>query len=162
MKQDSLWDEKHLKRCSGCGEQEPLEAFNRRTTAADGRQWNCRDCNRAWHEEHKAHHNRMIHARTARVREEHATKILAFLLNNPCVDCGENDPVVLEFDHLHDKVDAVSYLATSGSSWATIQAEIAKCEVVCANCHRRRTARRARTFRYRSTRLLARRPGEIS
>lgn len=95
------------------------------------------------------------------MREEHATKILAFLLNNSCVDCGEDDPVVLEFDHLYDKVDAVSYLAMAGSSWATIKAEMAKCEVVCANCHRRRTARRGQTFRYRSTRPLGDRPENL-
>src|SRR3546814_8531418 len=70
---------------------------------------------------------------------------------HPCVDCGETDPVVLEFDHLRDKVGNVSAMVHSNELWRLVD-EIEKCEVVCANCHRRRTARRANTYRYRATR----------
>ena len=65
---------------------------------------------------------------------------------NPCADCGERDPVVLEFDHLRDKTfDIGSKLIHK--AWPAVLAEIAKCEVVCANCHRRRTARRRGALR---------------
>jgi L-lysine 2,3-aminomutase len=51
--------------------------------------------------------------------------------------------VVLQFDHIgDDKSATVSRLVTSAYSWTRILLEIAKCEVVCANCHARRTARR--------------------
>jgi hypothetical protein len=71
--------------------------------------------------------------------------VLAYLREHPCVDCGEVDPVVLEFDHLGDKRDAVGALASEGHGERVLLAEIAKCEVVCVNCHRRRTvARRGR------------------
>ena len=60
-----------------------------------------------------------------------------------CADCGENDPVVLEFDHLRDKVDNVAALVTRWS-WKRLLTEIEKCDVVCANCHRRRTHKRKR------------------
>ena len=50
---------------------------------------------------------------------------------------------VLDFDHLRDKVDCISALAAWGAPRARLEAEIAKCEVRCANCHRRVTARRA-------------------
>ena len=63
-------------------------------------------------------------------------------MTNPCIDCGESDPTVLEFDHLGDKLKELSVLAASGASVKALRAEIAKCEVVCCNCHRRRTAHR--------------------
>jgi hypothetical protein len=55
-----------------------------------------------------------------------------------CTDCGEQDPVVLEFDHRADKREAVVRLAC-GCSLETLRQEIAKCDVRCANCHRVRT-----------------------
>ena len=61
-----------------------------------------------------------------------------------CVDCGYRaHPAALELDHVRgDKVQTVSQIATSRLGWAKLQAEIAKCEIVCANCHRIRTERR--------------------
>ena len=70
--------------------------------------------------------------------------VLAYLRSHPCVDCGEPDPVVLEFDHLRDKVRPVSALAHEGVRLAVLDAEILKCDVVCAMCHRRRTNARRR------------------
>jgi hypothetical protein len=64
-----------------------------------------------------------------------------------CVDCGEGDPVVLDFDHRADKRGDVSKLAAWGVSIATLQREIAKCDVRCANCHRRRTLATVRSYR---------------
>jgi len=59
------------------------------------------------------------------------------------------DPVVLEFDHTADKKAAVAQLVAGGYSWCAILQEIAKCEVRCANCHRRITAKRGSWIRYR-------------
>ena len=60
---------------------------------------------------------------------------------------------MLDFDHVGDKVADVSALVrTHLWPWERVLGEIAKCEVVCANCHRRRTAQRAGSFRYRATR----------
>lgn len=60
----------------------------------------------------------------------------------PCKDCGNTYPYyVMEFDHLRDKVAAVGDMAGSQSIKAVL-AEIEKCEVVCANCHKIRTFNR--------------------
>jgi hypothetical protein len=50
--------------------------------------------------------------------------------------------MVLEFDHLDRaaKEFTMGFMATRGYAWPTVQAELAKCEVRCANCHRHRTA----------------------
>jgi hypothetical protein len=70
--------------------------------------------------------------------------ILKTLRSTPCTDCGERDLRVLEFDHLDDKVASVAALLAAKGRLARLEAEIRKCEVVCVNCHRRRTASRAR------------------
>lgn len=64
--------------------------------------------------------------------------------NTPCADCGNKFPAVcMDFDHIgDDKRDNVATLALNGVSIATLDAEIAKCELVCANCHRIRTVSR--------------------
>lgn len=68
-----------------------------------------------------------------------------YLAAHSCVDCGESDIVVLEFDHRGGKVKAVSRF--KGYKIETLMAEIAKCDVVCCNCHRRRTARQFGSYR---------------
>jgi len=63
----------------------------------------------------------------------------------PCADCGESYPWwVMDFDHVEvgSKVRAVSVLAVRPVSEEVLRAEIAKCEIVCANCHRHRTHQR--------------------
>ena len=62
-----------------------------------------------------------------------------YLKKHPCVDCGEKNPIVLEFDHLRDKLIEVSRLVQY-TSINKVQSEIEKCEIRCANCHRRKTA----------------------
>jgi hypothetical protein len=61
--------------------------------------------------------------------------IKEYLFTHPCVDCWEDDPVVLEFDHR----DPTAKKGLVGQmSRSTVRAEIEKCDVRCANCHRRR------------------------
>ena len=77
-----------------------------------------------------------------RRRHRSRSHLMAYLLKHPCALCGEADPVVLDFDHLRDKVWEVTNLARYGG-WSRLLAEIEKCRVLCANCHRRQTALRA-------------------
>ena len=59
--------------------------------------------------------------------------------NRPCMDCGIfYPPYVMEFDHVRGKkVNGVGRMLTN--SMVRLVAEIAKCDLVCANCHRERT-----------------------
>lgn len=67
--------------------------------------------------------------------------ILEYLLDHPCLDCGEADPIVLEFDHRDPatKTFAIGAFHIRRSGMVAVKAEIEKCDVRCANCHRRKT-----------------------
>lgn len=62
----------------------------------------------------------------------------------PCADCGNMfPPECMDFDHVRgEKLFAIGNGAVRHYSLARVIAEIAKCELVCANCHRIRTRRR--------------------
>jgi len=136
-----------------CKQWKFLGEFNRMTRSPDGRQAQCRECNRQYHYDHWDRHMAQIKQRNRRVTAENKQQMWDYLLEHPCVDCGESDPVVLEFDHLRDKWKNVTQLLR-GHSWETVMAEIEKCEVVCANCHRRRTCDRARGWRTHGIRVV--------
>lgn len=79
------------------------------------------------------------HVRKTRLRN--VKFMLEYLALHPCVDCGESDPVVLEFDHVRGiKRFNLATRIHSAARWETIASEIEKCDVRCANCHRKKTA----------------------
>lgn len=78
-------------------------------------------------------------------RDRIRAHIRAHLLQNPCVDCGETNTIVLEFDHIEaagKKEFNISDAVRRGYGMKKIEAEIAKCKVRCANCHRKKTYER--------------------
>jgi hypothetical protein len=99
----------------------------------------------------KKRHIANVALRSLRATAALKRRVRDYLLGHPCVDCGESDTEVLDFDHLRDKTSDVSTLIQSSVSWKTLAEEIAKCEVRCANCHRRRTARTGNYYRALAT-----------
>jgi hypothetical protein len=138
--------------CGVCGEVKPAEDFNWRRRSMAQRDSMCRPCRALYKQEHyRSNRQRYIdnaRARTARVVEERTRFVVGYLRSHPCVDCGETDVLVLEFDHLREKSFNVSAGLRGGCSLEALFEEMAKCEVVCANCHRRRTARRGGFMRF--------------
>lgn len=59
-----------------------------------------------------------------------------YLKSHPCVDCGNPNIIVLDFDHIRGKERNVSDMVRGSMSIENIKKEIEKCEVRCANCHR--------------------------
>ncbi len=132
--------------CRRCAEMKPAEAFQRRFRGSSVLQSWCRACIAAYNAER---HQRLHDTQMVRIRrnqriyvERNLRLIREYLAEHPCVDCGENDPIVLDFDHIRDKTADVSTLVHNGHPWQRILDEIAKCEVRCANDHRRATHRR--------------------
>jgi hypothetical protein len=138
--------------CATCGETKPLSEYFYRDRARARPQWQCKTCvnayKRSWYERNRAHHVAVSEAAKRERIARNARLIRDYLTEHPCVDCGEDDPVVLEFDHVRGvKHGNVSSMVRS-RSWNDILTGLEKCEVRCANCHRRRTARRQGWFAY--------------
>ena len=105
----------------------------------------CKACkktyNAAYYEVTKDRHNPGRIARRKRAQQEAREMVYQYLSEHPWVDCGESDVVVLDFDHQGDKMATINTLIKRGAAISTILTEMAKCEVVCSNDHRRRTAK---------------------
>jgi hypothetical protein len=138
------------RRCYRCRDLKPIEDFAWRRRAKGQHDSFCRPCRSAYGREHyQANRQRYIDQAgkvKRRLTRERTLYLLEFFKTHPCVDCGERDPVVLEFDHLRDKSFAIGP-SLSRRGWQDILDEMKKCEVVCANCHRRRTAKRRGSLR---------------
>lgn len=101
------------------------------------------EAQKRWYEKNKATHMANVAARKKKTVAENRGNTARYLSEHPCVDCGESDIRVLEFDHISDdKVANISKMVLDGLSWTTILKEIEKCEVRCKNDHARKTYER--------------------
>jgi hypothetical protein len=137
--------------CTKCGETKVEKEFSWRWRDLGIRQKVCKACRKVevgqWYEQHREEHLLNVRQNTEAQRQKLREYVWDYLSRHPCVECGEADPVVLEFDHLSDKERTVSEMVTRGVSVEKIQSEIEKCQVLCANCHRRKTTRERGWFR---------------
>ena len=144
----SIWSVGVTKWCSRCARFKPLHDFAFHDRETGRRQYRCRVCQAELRREHyvrnREHYIAWAIRQTRRKRDEQVALVHDYLRSHPCVDCGESDIRVLEFDHVDGapKVMAVSILPGRRNT-AALLAEIAKCDVRCVSCHRRRTAERA-------------------
>ena len=113
--------------CSKCGEDKPLSEFHRDGQKLGGLRPDCKDC---------------VSTRTKQRAAATTAWMRQIKLERGCTDCGYNDnPVALQFDHIEDNKE-FDIGSGSGRNRDALEKEIAKCEVVCANCHAIRTYER--------------------
>ena len=135
-----------MRLCCMCHQEKPETDFAFRTIATGVRQDHCRTCHAAYRRQHYLdNREEYIQREVARMKgynEQNRGPLLDYLRSHPCIDCGQSDPVLLEFDHRDrtTKTKAVTHIALS-KPWRRVLAEIAKCDVRCVVCHRRRTAK---------------------
>jgi hypothetical protein len=138
-----------MKRCTLCRNDLPLAEFNRKAKSPDGLQNVCRECNRArarrYYADNREKHVRVVMERTKHARRVAQAFIGQYLALHPCIDCGEGDIRVLDFDHRVgvDKVADVMRLVRLGHGLDTVAAEMAKCDIRYRNCHARVTYERS-------------------
>jgi len=141
-----------VKRCSRCKKYKFKWKYNKNRRKKDGLQHQCRPCqheyhNNKWYPKNKDKRVKSVKDYKWRKREENYRRVVKEYFINGCVDCGEKNVRVLEFDHVRGKkrkvgkkgLEGVSYMIRHGYKWKTIKEEIDKCEVRCRNCHKERT-----------------------
>lgn len=141
--------------CTGCKEWKLPDGFRLRTGShLKGRGYlrsRCRVCEQA----HKVANRPTYRAYGKKGRTviglKNKTFIFDYLDTHPCVDCGEDDPVVLEFDHVDPKQKLYNVVSMAHNCYSLerIKAEVAKCVIRCANCHRRKSAAWWDSYRHR-------------
>ncbi len=130
-----------MKQCSGCREDKEESDFGRKRA---GLQDKCKSCKKAYAQGHYKKNKEKYLARALergpRRRKEYRERINQ-LKSAPCVDCKKSyPPYVMDFDHRRDKkLSEIGRAIANQWPWDEILAEIAKCDLVCANCHRIRT-----------------------
>ena len=134
-----------IRTCSRCGQTKPVEEFHIRYRSTGERLTWCRACmaevKRAWYLRNTEHQKELVRLNWERSTRENRDAIWTYLASHACVDCGESDPLVLQFDHVDRKRKDIAKMMRGGFAWTTVEQEIAKCEIRCGNCHRRKTAR---------------------
>ncbi len=130
---------KALRVCSKCRRRKPAQQFGRHQR--NGRQWWCKNCFRDYFQKRGQLHRDQVAAGIKRRRRE-GYELVGQNREQGCRDCGGDDPLILEFDHVGVKRANVSDMVRAAVAPARVRAEIRECEVVCANCHRIRTLRR--------------------
>ena len=129
-----------MKTCIVCQVSKDETEFGPDASCKDGLRGTCHPCKnksyKAWYFEKGGKERRQV------CIKRNYDYICQILKQSKCVDCGDTRWEVLEFDHVRgEKVDCVTYIAHRGQSIKKVQAEIEKCEVRCANCHRLKTYR---------------------
>lgn len=143
------------KYCAKCDTQKPLEEFGKNRAKKDGLATSCKECRngyaKGWYAENTEAHIAAVQVSKSARKMKAQTAVIEHLIKHPCVDCGETDIEVLDFDHREpaEKEHGVAKLVADGAALDKIAAEIAKCDVRCANCHRRRTGRQFGWYKVR-------------
>jgi hypothetical protein len=132
--------------CTRCGVEKDIEQFALRNRLTHLRQSHCTTCGGEMRDDWYAR-NREDQVKAGMKRRDEYKQVLReyvwnYLTTHPCINCGETDPAALEFHHVRGvKAKEVSVILKNGASLQTLIAEIEKCDILCASCHRKLTAK---------------------
>lgn len=123
--------------CQKCGEVKSIDNFSIRKKSPDGfRQW-CKECDNAAQKIQYAN-NKKYYLDRNRIRRAAMSKwIREYKEGKPCFMCGGIFPYyVMDFNHIKLSTKKFNLGHGAKQSLNAVKAEIAKCELLCANCHR--------------------------
>ena len=128
-----------MKKCTICHKAKDKSEFNKKSSSNDGLQNKCRQCSRDFAKRHYNNNKSSYIEKNKRHRKEKRFFINEIKKEMKCELCDEDETCCLDFHHRDPKEKdfVLSMAASRGRSQDGILQEIAKCVVVCANCHRK-------------------------
>ena len=127
--------------CTKCLKEKDKSEFSKSVSRKDGYNYKCKMCHKEYRETHYQKNRQKYIEKSKRKRKEYRQEFLEFIKTKSCIDCGNSDWRVLEFDHIHNKEYNIS-AKKSQITLKSLMKEIDKCDIVCANCHRIRSHNR--------------------
>lgn len=134
-----------MKKCNRCNQEKNDECFAWKVKSKGTKNSFCKECRNLYTQDHYKRNKQQYQVRIRKYdkkrKKELFDKLLLYLSDKSCKVCGESDIRVLEFDHRdrNEKEDSIYKLVSVGCSWKKILTEIDKCDILCANCHKKRT-----------------------
>lgn len=132
--------------CRICKIDKVEEDFHYQTKKKDKRKKYCKECAKDYRKKYYEANREKSIEYSKNTNKSFKIKlqqyIWDYLSENPCIVCGEGDPIVLEFDHrdTSEKYMNVCNMVNTRHSLKKIKSEIEKCDVLCSNCHKRKTS----------------------
>jgi hypothetical protein len=127
-----------MRTCTACKEPKSLSEFYKKGRGYHS--W-CKPCILAYSKEHYEKNRAERLKQNRQYKLASRQRVWDLKDNQPCADCGKKYPhYIMEFDHVRGKkISDVSQMYWSPDDGKKVLKEIAKCDLVCANCHRERT-----------------------
>ena len=120
------------KACKRCKKVKPITEYSKAGSRQDGMQPWCKPCVKLRDHERYSQDKNKHRSWNVKRRDRYYDMLTKYLEKHPCVDCGEADPIVLEFDHRDPTIKDGEVTKMIGvAAWEKVLEEMAKCDVVC-------------------------------
>ncbi len=128
------------KTCTICNEVKNIDEFPWKIKKDGKKSSYCKVCQRKMSRRHYKNNKSDYIDKMRKTTFQNRVRIYQYLSTHPCIKCGENNPLFLDFDHRNksNKKREVYVLARHG--WNVVRREIEKCDVLCVKCHRLKTS----------------------
>lgn len=131
--------------CRICHSDKSLNNFSFKNSVRGIRHRMCKSCHSEYRKKHYLENKSKYIDKALSWNKKQRQVLIDYLFKvlsaSACIDCGEKDIIVLDFDHVSDKKFGISLMFRHRHSLKAIENEIKKCVIRCANCHRRKTAK---------------------
>jgi len=123
--------------CNKCGNDKPVDDFAWKNKNLQKRASNCKACQKIMKDCHYQENREAYIKKAARHRAAYAEWWKEFKATLSCEECGEDHPATIDFHHVRDKEITLANAIHQGWGKKRVMEEVAKCKVLCANCHRK-------------------------